>query len=160
MHYMLVETIINNFFTRVSARARGRFLRRLELFEGKTLEWPTPLLKSEDIKQLKSIIDDIRKISRKGRNCITARIPLNPDLSRPFQKEVRKRQTKPDHWGNSDAYHPLPVCVSSDDRLWRIHFGSRKDPIIGRKAWCPWCGKGDRGAYPAGKWKPDSAHNS
>ena len=97
MHYMLVETIINNFFTRVSARARGRFLRRLELFEGKTLEWPTPLLKSEDIKQLKSVNDDIRKISRKGRNCITARIPLNPDLSRPFQKEVRKRQTKPDH---------------------------------------------------------------
>jgi DNA-binding GntR family transcriptional regulator len=64
----------------------------LELLEGTTLQWATPQLESEDIKQLKSVNDDIRKISRKGRNCIAARIPLETALSRPFQKEVRKRQ--------------------------------------------------------------------
>ena len=97
MHYILVEIIVNNLFIRVSARARGRFLRPLELLEGKTLECATPLLESEDIKQLKSVNDDIRKISRKGKNCITAWIPLNTALARPFQKEVRQRQAKPDH---------------------------------------------------------------
>jgi DNA-binding GntR family transcriptional regulator len=63
------------------------FYALLELLEGKAVEWAVPLLEPEDIRQLKAINNDIRKISRDDRNCIEDWIPLNLAFHRLFREK-------------------------------------------------------------------------
>ncbi|MBW1734464.1 MAG: GntR family transcriptional regulator [Deltaproteobacteria bacterium] len=73
--------------TKMSPKEVEDFYAILELLEGKAVEWAAPLLGPEDIKQLRKINNDIRKISREDRNCIEDWIPLNLAFHRVFREK-------------------------------------------------------------------------
>ena len=73
--------------TKMLSKEMADFYALLELLEGKAVEWAAPLLGPEDIKQLREINNDIRKISRGGRNCIEDWIPLNLAFHRLFREK-------------------------------------------------------------------------
>jgi len=73
--------------TKMSAKEVEDFYSLLVLLEGKAVEWATPLLRPEEIEQLKTINQDIREISRQDKNCIEDWIPLNLAFHRLFREK-------------------------------------------------------------------------
>lgn len=73
--------------TKMSPTEVEDFYALLELLEGQAVVWATPRLQSDDIEQLKSINEDIRKIPRTGPNCNEDWIPLNLAFHRLFREK-------------------------------------------------------------------------
>jgi DNA-binding GntR family transcriptional regulator len=72
--------------TKMSPKDVEDFYALLEVLEEKAVEWATPLLEPEAIKQLKGLNRDMREISRQDKNCIDCWIPLNLAFHRLFRE--------------------------------------------------------------------------
>ncbi|RJR17159.1 MAG: GntR family transcriptional regulator [Desulfobacteraceae bacterium] len=72
--------------TKISSKDVEDFYALLELLESKAVEWATPRLQPEDIKNLKGINEEIRKVSQNGMKCIEEWIPLNLSFHRLFRE--------------------------------------------------------------------------